>query len=142
MCSAEDRYTLIEQSSNFRITWMQYSQKNFMKIIGNDQKNNGQNFWEILERIIGKISSIIGSGLIYVIYVAWAGVICLICTHEHEGAQRPSASSDISGKSRLHMLHMLCNTSGHYKNRPTCKAFLSPLYRRRYNVCICILTFL
>ena len=42
---------------------MQYSQKNFMRIIGNDQKNNGQNFWEILERIIGKILSIIGTGL-------------------------------------------------------------------------------
>ena len=27
------------------------SHKNFMRIIGNDQKNNGQNFWEILERI-------------------------------------------------------------------------------------------
>ena len=36
-----------------------------MRIIGNDndQKNNGQNFWEILERIIGKILSIIGSCL-------------------------------------------------------------------------------
>ena len=34
-----------------------------MRIIGNDQKNNGQNFWEILERIIGKISCIIGAGL-------------------------------------------------------------------------------
>ena len=43
---------------------MQYSQKNFMRIIGNDQKNNGQDFWAILERIIGKISSIIGAGLI------------------------------------------------------------------------------
>ena len=42
---------------------MQYSQKNFMRIIGNDQKNNGQDFWEILERIIGKISSLIGAGL-------------------------------------------------------------------------------
>ena len=63
MCSAKDRYTLIEQSSNSRITYMQYSQKNFMRIIGNDQKNNGQNFWEILERIIGKIWSIIGTGL-------------------------------------------------------------------------------
>ena len=41
---------------------MQYNQKNFMRIIGNDQKNNGQDFWEILERIIGKISSIIGAG--------------------------------------------------------------------------------
>ena len=44
-----------------------YSQKNFMRIIGNDQKNNGQNFWEILERTIGKISSIIGAGLIMVV---------------------------------------------------------------------------
>ena len=35
-----------------------------MRIIGNDQKNNGQIFWEILERIIGKISSIIGAGLL------------------------------------------------------------------------------
>ena len=63
MYSAKDRYTLIEQSSNYRITCMQYSQKNFMRIIGNEQKNNGQNFWEILERIIGKILSIIGAGL-------------------------------------------------------------------------------
>ena len=39
------------------------NQKNFMRIIGTDQKNNRQNFWEILERIIGKISSIIGAGL-------------------------------------------------------------------------------
>ena len=38
-----------------------------MRIIGNDQKNNGQNFWEILERTIGKISSIIGAGLIMVV---------------------------------------------------------------------------
>ena len=35
-----------------------------MRIIGNDQKNNGQIFWEILERIIGKISNIIGAGLL------------------------------------------------------------------------------
>ena len=38
---------------------MQHSQENFMRITGNDQKNNGQNFWEILERIMG----IIGAGL-------------------------------------------------------------------------------
>ena len=67
MCSAKDQYTLIEQSSNYRITCMQYSHKNFMRIIGNEQKNNGQNFWEILERIIGKISSIIGAGLVLAI---------------------------------------------------------------------------
>ena len=66
MFSAKDQYyTLIEQSSNSRITCMQYSQKNFIRIIGNDHKNNGQKFWEIqiLERIIGKISSIIGARL-------------------------------------------------------------------------------
>ena len=40
----KDRYTLIEQSFNSRITYMQYSQKNFLRIIGNDQKNNGQKF--------------------------------------------------------------------------------------------------
>ena len=62
----KDRYTLIEQSFNSRITCMQYSQKIFLRIIGNDQKNNGQNFWEILERLIGKISSIIGAGLFLV----------------------------------------------------------------------------
>ena len=57
----KDPYTLIEQSLNSKITCMQY---NFMRIIGNDQKNNnGQNFWKILERIIGKNSSIIGIGL-------------------------------------------------------------------------------
>ena len=64
MCSAKDRYTLIEQSANSRITCMQHSQENFIRIIGNDQKNNGQNFWEILERKIGKILSIIGTGLV------------------------------------------------------------------------------
>ena len=56
----KDRYTLIEQSFNFRITCMQYSQNKFMRIIGNDQKNNGLNFWQILGRIKG---SIIGAGL-------------------------------------------------------------------------------
>ena len=49
---------------------------------------------------------------VYVIYVTWAGVICLICTYEPEGVQCLRASADISGKSRLLMLHMLCNTSG------------------------------
>ena len=48
---------------------MQHSQKNFMRIIGNDQKSNGKNFWEILERIIGKILSIIGAGLASVLFL-------------------------------------------------------------------------
>ena len=50
--------------------------------------------------------------MLQVIYVTWAGVICLICTHEPEGAQCPRASADISGKSQPPVLHMLCNTSG------------------------------
>ena len=70
----KDQYTLIEQSYNSKITCMQHSQKNFMRIISNDQKNNGQNFWEILERIIGKISSIIGAGLLM-------NIICVIFTY-------------------------------------------------------------
>ena len=45
-------------------------------------------------------------------YATWAGVIGLICMHEHEGTQCARVSVDISGKSRLCMLHMLCNTSG------------------------------
>ena len=75
LCSAKDRYTLIEQSPNSRITCMQYNQKNFMRIIGNDQKNNGQNIWEILERIIGKISSIIGAGL-YTVDLKTFKILC------------------------------------------------------------------
>ena len=59
----KNRYTLIEQLFNSIVTCMQYSQKYFMRIIGNNQKNNRQNFWEILERTIGKILSIIGAGL-------------------------------------------------------------------------------
>ena len=54
---------------------MQYNQKNFMRIIGNDQKNNGQNIWEILERIIGKISSIIGAGL-YTVDLKTFKILC------------------------------------------------------------------
>ena len=44
---------------------------------------------------------------VHVIYVTWAGVICLKCTHEHEGTQRPRACGDILGKSQLHMLHVM-----------------------------------
>ena len=57
------------------------------------------------------IPLILSVKVLHVIYVTWAGVICLTCMHEHEGAQHPRASADISGKSRLHMLHMLCNNT-------------------------------
>ena len=59
MCSAKDRYTLIEQSSNSRITCKQHSQKNFMRVM--IKRIMGK----ILERIIGKILSITGAGLFY-----------------------------------------------------------------------------
>ena len=62
---------------------MQCSQKNFMRIIGNDQKNNGQIFWEILERIIGKISSIIGAALTreWWVYTIWVYTIVSFSLH-------------------------------------------------------------
>ena len=50
-------YTLIEQSVNSRITCMQHSQENFMRIV-------------VIKRIMGKISSIIGAGLVRIVYVA------------------------------------------------------------------------
>ena len=40
-----------------------------------------------------------------VIYVTWAGGICLICTHESEDAWHLRASAEISGESQPHMLH-------------------------------------
>jgi len=42
------------------------SSENYLGIIGYTQKNNKRKFWEILKRIIGKFSSIIGAGLIVV----------------------------------------------------------------------------
>ena len=94
------------------------------------------------EKWYGSHTSCYGSG--YVIYATWAVGICLICTHEPKGTQHPRASADISGKSRLHMLHMLCNTSGTLKicqNLPN----TALLYIRTdavYDYGIYILTFL
>ena len=36
--------------------------------------------------------------ILHVIYVTWAGGICLICTHKPEGTQYPRENVDISGK--------------------------------------------
>ena len=66
--------------------------------------------------------------VVYVTYITWAGGICLICTHKLKGVQRPRASADISGKSRPHMLHMLCNTSGTLKNLPNLPFTVLHLY--------------
>ena len=62
----------------------------------------------------------------YVIYVTWAGGICLVCTHEPEGAQCLRASADISGKSLPHIIDMLCNTSGTLKICQTCLSLYCP----------------
>ena len=80
----KDQYTLIEQSPNSRITCMQYSQNNLMRIIGNDQKNNGQIFLEILERIIGKISSKIGADLVHCIHAHLSTPICMHLTRVYQ----------------------------------------------------------
>ena len=54
--------------------------------------------------------------VVYIIYITWAGGICLMCMHKPEGMQCLRASADITGKSRPHMLHMFCNTSSTLKN--------------------------
>ena len=51
-----------------------------------------------------------------------------ICTYKPEGMQRPRVSVDISGKSRPHMLHMLCNTSSTLKNLPNLPFIVLHLY--------------
>ena len=113
MCSAKDRYTLIEQSSNYRITCMQYSQKNFMRIIGNGQKNNGQNFWDILERIIGKILSIIGAGLTEIHFLS------LRVSYIH-GLSRDTKYLTIDGQVCFYRWHlpMLLNQEDAFLARP------------------------
>ena len=66
---------------------------------------------------------------IYICYICNMGRgICLICTHEPEGAACPRARAYISGKSRPHMLHMLCNTSGTLKNLPNLSFTVLHLY--------------
>ena len=83
------------------------------------------------------ISSLLASYIasfsaMYVIYVTWAGGICLICTHKSEGAQRPRASVDISGKCQPHMLYMLCNTFGTPKICWVCYSLYCPLHNDGY----------
>ena len=99
--------------------------------ITSDQEN--ESIWKILA--IELDHQILA--LKYVLYVTWAGGICLICMHEPEGAQfmhepegvqRPRASVDISGKFQLHMLHMVCNTSGNLKNLPNLPFTVLHLY--------------
>ena len=60
---------------------------------------------------------------IYVIVVTWARRICLICMPEARGLR-----AYISGKSRVHMLQVICNTSGTLKICPNLTSIFTPLY--------------
>ena len=69
-----------------------------MRIIGNEQKNNGPNFWEILERIMGKISSIIGAGLLEttVTIGAYYGIHRVYCVITGSGVDFDSSPINIT----------------------------------------------
>ena len=47
---------------------------------------------------------------IHLIVVTWARVICLICMPKARGPQARGLRAYISGKSRVPMLQLLCNT--------------------------------
>ena len=64
---------------------------------------------------IMRLTWVLSKGL-HSIYETWAGGICLTCKHKPKGAQHHRVSVDILGQSRLHMLHMLCNTSSTLKS--------------------------
>ena len=61
--------------------------------------------------------------IIHVIVVTWARGICLICMLEARGLR-----AYISGKSRVHMLQVICNTSGTLKICPNLMSIFPPLY--------------
>ena len=65
---------------------------------------------------------------IYVIVVTWARGICLICMPEARGPQARGLRAYISGKSRVHMLQVICNTSGTLKICPNLMSIFLPLY--------------
>ena len=49
-------------------------------------------------------------GVVFVIVVTWARVIYLICMPKARGPQARGLRAYISGKSRVPMLQLLCNT--------------------------------
>ena len=49
--------------------------------------------------------------MIHLIVVTWPRVFCLICTPESRGPQARGMRVYISGRTRVHMLQLLCNTS-------------------------------
>ena len=60
---------------------------------------------------------------VHVIVVTWARGICLICMPKARGLR-----AYISGKSRVHMLQVICNTSGTLKICPNLMSIFPPLY--------------
>ena len=48
--------------------------------------------------------------LVHLIVVTWAPVVCLICTPDARGPQARGQRVYISGKPRVPMLQLLCNT--------------------------------
>ena len=64
----------------------------------------------------------------HVIFVTWARGICLICMSEARGPQARGLRAYISGKSRVHMLQVICNTSGTLKICPNLMSLFPPLY--------------
>ena len=67
--------------------------------------------------------------LIYVIVVTWAREICLISMR--------GLRAYISGKSRVHMLQVICNTSGTLKICPNLTSIFRPLYIEMGTRCGC-----
>ena len=73
-------------------------------------------FGSIIEIIIGcryqdnYRLSLSHSPNIYLIVVTWTRVVCLICTPDARGPQARGQRVYISGKPRVPMLQLLCNT--------------------------------
>ena len=64
----------------------------------------------------------------YVIVVTCALVIYLICMPSALGPAALRLRAYISGKSRVHMLQVICNTSGTLKICPNLTSIFPPLY--------------
>ena len=73
----------------------------------------------------------------YVIVVTWARGICLICMPEAQGLQARGLRTYTSGKSRVHMLQVICNTSGTLKICPNFTSIFPPLYIVTGSRCDC-----
>ena len=68
--------------------------------------------------------------VVHVIYVTWAGVIYLICTHEHEGARVRTYQANHDCTCYI----CYVTPPGTIKIAQPAWLFSAHLYRRRYNV--------